>query len=204
MLDNMLSRKRARKALKDREARAQSYLEMGQIDALRNTERIGEANRAAAQQSTLSRGLYNTTALDQATGAADAEMAQAQGNIRRDFAARKADLTTQFAETAGDSGGYQALGSAMGLLLAQGEGANKSGVQGAASTPAAVDTPLRNEMIDSSSFTSPADRMKRGGGEDTLRTATMTQAPAQVALQANRMAASRRRAKAGGYSGMMI
>ena len=198
MFDGIRSRKKARKALQAREKQAQSYLAMGEIDALHNTDRLGAEARGNIQQGMLDRGLYNTTALDNAIGSSYSDLAAQQGRIRGDFAQRKADLTTQFAETPGDSGGYAALGSALGMFLGQGDGADKSGVDASANAKPPVSNSLGSEILDSSIYTSPADRMSGPGGDATLKTATMTQAPAQVALMSNRKAAGRRRGKVGG------
>lgn len=204
-MDGIVGRGKARKALKAREKQAQSYLAMGEIDSLRNAERLGAEARGGIQQSMIDRGLYNTTALDNAVGGSYADLAREQGRIRADYAQRKADLTTQFAETPGDSGGgYAALGNAMGLLLGSGDGADKTGVAAASGQKPAVDNSNGSELLDSSIYTSPADRMKSSGGMETLKTATMTQAPAQVALSANRRASTRRRSLVGGYTGMML
>ena len=203
LVDGILSRKKARKALKAREKRAQSYLDMGEIDAMRNSERIGADSRAGVQQSMIDRGLYNTTALDQGIGSVNANLAATQGNIRRDFAARKADLATQFAETPGDTGGgYQAMGSALGMLLASGGGADKTGVNAASQAKSPVSGPEGDETKTSAMYANPYETLAGRGGPATLSTATMTQAPAQAALMQNR-ARTRRRAAVGGYSGLM-
>jgi hypothetical protein len=178
---------------------------MGEIDSLRNAERIGTENRGNTQQSMIDRGLYNTTAYDNAMGAVGADLAARQGAIRSDFAGRRADATMGFAESAGGGGGgYQAMGSALGMMLSQGEGANKSGVDAASKNPGPTNQSTGDVMLDSSSYTSPADRMRSGGGPNMLQTASMTSAPQSVALAGNRKAATRRRAKTGGYGSLMI
>lgn len=155
-VSDFVDRRKARKALRAREARALNYADLGASNAKTSATRIAENAQGAATQNMIDRGFYNSTVATDAGNAIAADKAQTFGEIDQRLGQQKADITMGFAESAGGgSGGYQALAEGLRAYMASKDAGSNTGTSAEASKQSAVTQPGGDPTINSGSFQSP-------------------------------------------------
>jgi len=153
-------KRKAKKALKAREARALNYADLGASSAKSDATRIAENAQGQSTQNMIDRGFYNSTVATDAGAAIAADKSQTYGQIDQRLGQQKADITMGFAESAGDTGGgYAALTEGLKAYMASKDAGTGTGTNAAANKDSAMESPTGNPEINSGTYKAPYSGM---------------------------------------------
>lgn len=171
IITDWLDRKKAKKALKAREARALNYIDTAASNSKADLARQTTNAQGASTQDMIGRGFYNSTVATDAGNAIAADSASARNAIDQRVGQQKADVTMNFAESAGGGGGYEALAAGLGQYIASRNMGADSGSSAAAKAAPPVENSSGNYALNSGAYASPYSMLAGGGDNNAMLSA---------------------------------